>query len=479
MPRNSRFGDVNQQTTFLTRRWTRPVGAVLCLLLFGVVSILVLAAIRRSSHSRTPVAESSSLTPSFKVPKPETSAVPPVAAQSEPSIKTDLRAYAESAPSRLPMSGGKFTDPTFGTQILRVTDETMGDTVGTVYSYYSSFNADNTLVFEDVDGTYGRLHRLDPLAFELKGRPMKMPLSPDGGLYAAGGSPVWDKTDPDKLYVPGGSHILLYQPSKNKYSLYADLTGLLGTDHIVQWQVEDKPNPRRFAFQRGLANNSFKGACVFEKDAAGPRGKLIYSFAEPPEGINEVSLDKTGRYFFVYYQTPQDTAVVDLDGAGQGLSRVNNADHALGHYDLGSGVGYGADDYSVSLIKRPLGDYSIKNWQKVLDFAAFPDYGAYHISARADDEGWILVSAYDGVAGRPFCNEIYQVATDGSGRVRRLLHHHSVNSTYYDTPRANTSHDGRLIAFSSTWGKRARRDLFLARVEPPPKTRPRTVNKPR
>ena len=52
------------------------------------------------------------------------------------------------------------------------------------------------------------------------------------------------------------------------------------------------------------------------------------------------------------------------------------------------------------------------------------------------------------------------VATDGSGNVRRLAHHRSGGS-YFDTPRANYSPDGCLVAFTSNWGGSGRRDVFV------------------
>ena len=39
-----------------------------------------------------------------------------------PGIKTDLGVYLEPPAPPLPAAGGKFRDPTFGTEIMRVTD---------------------------------------------------------------------------------------------------------------------------------------------------------------------------------------------------------------------------------------------------------------------------------------------------------------------------------------------------------------------
>jgi hypothetical protein len=106
----------------------------------------------------------------------------------------------------------------------------------------------------------------------------------------------------------------------------------------------------------------------------------------------------------------------------------------------------------------------------------------------ADNEDWVLVSFYTPHVNEVMQGEVVQVATDGSGRVRRLFHHHSVLKGYYDSPRANISRDGRFVAFSSNWGSLAsgRHDMFVARIEPapsattrpapPPATRPRRAS---
>jgi hypothetical protein len=104
----------------------------------------------------------------------------------------------------------------------------------------------------------------------------------------------------------------------------------------------------------------------------------------------------------------------------------------------------------------------------------------FHVSMLADDESWALVSFFGSAVPGVLQREIVLVATDGSGRVRRLAHHRSVFRDYLDTPRANISRDGRFVAFTSNWGGTARRDLFVLRVPPQtaaatpaPTTRPR------
>lgn len=64
-----------------------------------------------------------------------------------PGIKTDYGVYPEPTPPSLPPAGGTFIDPTFGTTIMRVTDVNDGNFNVTAYSYWPTFNKDNTRLF--------------------------------------------------------------------------------------------------------------------------------------------------------------------------------------------------------------------------------------------------------------------------------------------------------------------------------------------
>ena len=92
----------------------------------------------------------------------------------------------------------------------------------------------------------------------------------------------------------------------------------------------------------------------------------------------------------------------------------------------------------------------------------------------ADNERWVLSSRFSTSGGpvlNPFDNEIVQVATDGSNRVRRIAHHRSVVSIFEDQPKASISRDGRYVAFTSNWGTiGGRRDVYLVVNIPPAPT---------
>src|SRR5687768_13188166 len=60
--------------------------------------------------------------------------------------RTDRRVYPEPRLPALPRAGGKLSDPTFGTMIMRATDERDYRTpgCGTWYSQWPTFNSNNT-----------------------------------------------------------------------------------------------------------------------------------------------------------------------------------------------------------------------------------------------------------------------------------------------------------------------------------------------
>ena len=91
----------------------------------------------------------------------------------------------------------------------------------------------------------------------------------------------------------------------------------------------------------------------------------------------------------------------------------------------------------------------------------------------ADNEGWVLKSTYTDAGGSPnnktMQDEIFQIATDGSQKVRRITDHHStgaLNTNYYNQPRANISKDGGFVVWTSNWN--GRRDVYLADIPSAP-----------
>jgi hypothetical protein len=183
---------------------------------------------------------------------------------------------------------------------------------------------------------------------------------------------------------------------------------------------------------------------------------------------DEVQVDKSGRFCLVktgrHGKGVVEVRVVDLrTGRVEDLTD-DGPDFAPGHSDNGHGLVVGHDNVGNRVTFRRLD--SPHDVRTLLDLEN--DWSQdYHVSMLGDDESWATLSFHAGnslPSSGIFRNEIVQVATDGSRRVRRLAHHRSVFKSYWDSPRANISRDGRFIVFTSNWEGTGQRDVFILKV---------------
>ena len=131
-----------------------------------------------------------------------------------------------------------------------------------------------------------------------------------------------------------------------------------------------------------------------------------------------------------------------------------------GPSENGGGIVIGADHWTNRVTFRQLA--TPHQVSSVLDLAN--DWTQdFHVSMLANDESRVTLSFYQTSAHTTglFHNEIIQAATDGSKAVRRLAHHRSQHSDYWDSPRANVSRDGCLVTFTSNFGSTGRRDVYV------------------
>jgi len=386
------------------------------------------------------------------------------------SIKTDRARHLPRGVPKLPPAGGKFRDPVFGTEIMRVSDAvTAPKDGGTSYSYWASFNADNTkLLVMDPSAQQGAsIYNFDPAAFTLGSRLPPVPYSPPGNIPVRFDDACWSSADPDALYVHQdlGTKIYKYKVSKQTFALVGDVGRVLPRGQNIQ-QLGMAADNDTFSFTKRGGGPDYKqiGYAVY-------RASTNTILFQRPEEINEVRIDKTGRYLFVNTNDQGvgkiEVRIIDLT-TGQATGLTDDApDHAPSHYDVGTGMAVGNGNYLAGISARALS--TPRSFTKILDLSAEKNYGGFHLSMLADNEEWALVSFYTPHQNGVMQGEVVQVATDGSGRVRRLFHHQSVLVSYYDSPRANISRDGRFVAFSSNWGvSGGRHDMFIARIEPAP-----------
>jgi hypothetical protein len=382
-------------------------------------------------------------------------------------IKTDMGVYPEPPLPALPAAGGKFIDPTFGTEIMRVTDQSDGSTNGTFYSYWPTFNMNNTKLLVK-RGNGDAVYDFDPVNFTL-GAKQTLPPLPDGDSFTTQGA-IWSPTDPNILFGLSfiNPRIWSLNVVTRSWTLVRDFSNIFSPGDYP-WQMSMSMDGDTFAFTRKKSTSQNLGYVVYRRST----DQVLLSISDP--GIDEVQIDKSGRYLGIPLgqvdATGHDYYVRDLQtGANTGL--VPGApDFSPGHADIGTGVivAYDSPDNN-RLLKRSLS--APHQWTLVWDIG--PVWQSLHLSLRGDNEGWALVSFYGPAAPAqsgafPLQRELVLIKTDGSQAIRRIAHHRSIYiDNYWDTPRATLSRDGRFIAFSSNWGGASRQDLFIVRVPPAP-----------
>ena len=404
--------------------------------------------------------------------------VPTVQADSKPGIKTDRGIYPLPPAPELPKAGGTFIDPTFGTTIMRVTDEADGKENMHAYSYWPSFNLSNTffhiLTGEDLGGK-PMLYKFDPKGFKILGKEPLFPTLPPGDSKPEWEDCIWSATDANLIYCRTKTKIWQFDVVKKEYALIRDLGKNL-PEGTTLFQMSKSLNDNVFAFSVDAKPGDHIGYIIWQRDTD---KVLIRTDIKKGWHLDEAQLDKSGLYCVITLKTKQEgktvleTPILDIR-----TGKIENltTDFVLGHYGNGNGCVIAGDDYAENRITfRKMA--TPKHLTVVLELK--DDWSqSNHPSMLADNEDWALISFYESAiypANSPyksngiFKNEIIQVSTDGSQKVRRLAHHRSVymaKENYWDQPRANISRDGKFVVYTSNWDGSGRRDVFILKVPP-------------
>lgn len=411
-----------------------------------------------------------------------------------PALKYDRNAYPLPSPLPAPPAvGGSFIDPVFGTRILRATDESDGGSpgLGNYYAHWPTFNSNNTFILIR-KGVYG--HALIK-PFDAVNFTVQQGHEPGNIIYnnvnygqAQFESAIWHPTDPNLIYCfpasyAGGMRLFTYHVVDRVYALIKDFSGLSGGNDYL-WQMSMSADGNVFAWSH--VRDHSKNIVYYLVWRKTP-DQVLYHTPNTID-VDEVRLDKTGKWLHLPMGThlPDGTAGQILNVETGVLSGFKEPapDYAPGHGDLGGGSIIGKETAHGGITWRKLSEPR----KPVHVFFPATAYGvtdsteSIHASMLADNEDWITVGTYDNPALSPdlhiFEDEIFQVALDGSHRVRRICHTRSLwdedNSNgsvsgYGGIPKPNISKDGRFIAFTSNWRKTlGRYDLFIARVTPAP-----------
>jgi hypothetical protein len=342
-------------------------------------------------------------------------------------------------------------DPVFGTALVRVTDPGKEFVAGIScdpaycrhrYSSAQAWNADQSLLVIQ------------------KGCPGLCFL--DGQNYRplfqrrASGACEWHPTDPAQMICVSNTEIYRW---------------LVRSDERIT--ISAPTEYRKMEFGPGKNNLSRDGNRLVVR-AVTPSGEPV-AFAydiqsetkypdvqlEHLKGSNNYcTISPSGQYVFCSQGMPDNSDIAyifSLDG-----HQVQHwaEHHRPGHGDMttdndGSDVYVGIsksepDKYQV--IKRRLSDGKVT--------VLTPRGSAQHASVRSINRpGWVFLT-YSGSyerAGRsgatPFYGEIVALRIDGSGEIRRIVHHRSAKHDYVSEAHASPSPDGSQVIWASNWGR--------------------------
>jgi uncharacterized SAM-binding protein YcdF (DUF218 family) len=419
-----------------------------------------------------------------------------------PGYKTDHGIYRKPPLPVLPRGGGKFIDPVFGTEIMRATDESDGAApgLGTYYSHWPTFNLNNTrLLIRKGETGDAIVKTFDPVNFKIGSGREVLPIEYPRDFSLSWESSIWSHTDPDVIYTfgsdrKGGMRAYAYNIANRSFKLVKDFRSVAqGPVFLQQMYMSADDDVFCWLLKRVGEDDPF-GYIVYKRSI----DKVLYNnpASDYVGGINEVHVDKSGKWLTIHMnQTQPDTSgtrVLNLQTGAIDKVYKNATETPAGHGDLGTGTIVGFDAFGGGITIRRLDHFHTP--LRILGFQTAEGKTDWtfdhHGTMLADDESWETIGTYhDPSVKLPdyhlFEDEILQVATDGSQRIRRICHTRSVydnltNTTgYWGAPKPTISRDGRFIAFTSNWEKSGRYDLFIVRIDPAPRlTSPLGVQSP-
>lgn len=346
-----------------------------------------------------------------------------------------------------PAVGGTYTDPVFGTEIVRMSDglatpdQADGGRVTYAMNEYATMSAIND------DGSWIILQHDSYFAlYDGQGRYVRdLPLA----VYA-GSEPRWSRKDPNVFYFVNGNTLKRHDVSS-------------GSTSVV----------RTFSEYGSISGKGESDIC-FDGDHLVLSGDnhhiFVYEISSDTKGP---VLETGGRGFDSLYITPDDNVTVSW--LQRGTSRYNGIelfDRNMQFQRQVSPVGGHMD------VTRDTDGSEVLVWTNSADPAPICNNGivkirlsdakqtcllelswslAVHVSC-SDGDGSCIVGTYAPSDPSPggdwpaYTNELLQVMLDGS-EVRRLAHHRSRRMNGYNyTPRASVNRDGTRMVFASNFG---------------------------
>jgi hypothetical protein len=433
-----------------------------------------------------------------------------VLAEAPPAVYdaiADRTARPKPALPALSGAGYSFTDPAFGTRMVRITDRalrpgtldrsyrTPSSTHANAWSadarYFYAVSTDGTVVPFSFDRGTMRASRLQPSA------------TGDGGLTLRFfNEPTFSYVTPGVIYGTyngTGSNLRSvdqYDLDTNQYKQLINLDalapGLAGT-YTGGLGVSAGPVEKLYAFFGGTSQDRHFLLIVFDKDNPSVH-HIVDTHASTIDGlatstilnfsIHAANIDRSGRYVAIYptgadQQAPRSAAPLYIwDTATNAFTALPLvAGRTGGHDAFGFGVRVNQDCCTVSTWDAAQWQFRyldgpLTTWDLVAPVLLpkeiyLADHPSWH-NAQPDRMVPFIDANYrygtSAVEWRAWDEEVLAVQTEGAGSgatVWRFAHHRSAVAddvdasriSFWYTPRVNVSPDGRWALFTSNWEK--------------------------
>jgi len=377
-----------------------------------------------------------------------------------------------------------FTDPTFGTCLVRVTDrandlspDDTSDGMVNEYARVQSFNADGSRLL--AHGTEGTWYLYDAQTFLLLG---EQPLEVE---------PRWDADDPDIVYYSDETRLMSYNVQTADQTEVHDFADDFPGQNLAAVWTRYEGSPSRDSRYWGLMAQDEEwdtvAFVVYDRQTDQVTIRDVRSVPEVEEGIDHVTMSPLGNYFIASFDhycqhghLGDDAHPCGLMVYGRDLTNGRSLLRIIGHYDPaldaqgGEVIIYqGIDTDHISMLDLATGTVT-PLWE--IDFS-HTAIGLHFSGLAFDRPGWAVVSTHDDdVASHTWMDDqVFVVELKPDGRVVRLAHTHSLVDEsqpeeyyYWAEPHASANPDLTRVLFTTNWGRFDTGEVEMFMIALPP-----------
>jgi hypothetical protein len=379
---------------------------------------------------------------------------------------TDHNVYSPASVSEPPPRQW-FTDPTFGTCLVRVTDrqhdpDPEDTSTGMVneYSRVQAFNAEGTRLI--ARGTEGTWYLYDAQTL----RPLQqLPLAVE---------PRWDATNPHVIYYSDETRLMSYNTQTSQHTTIRDFQQDFPGQSLSFVWTRYEGSPSRDTRYWGLMAQDQEwetvAFVVYDRQTNQVTIRDMRGVPGVLDGIDSVTISPLGTYFLAYFdlacqwgQLGTDERPCGLMVYGRNLAQGRGLLRIVGHSDPaldaeGHEVLMYQDIDTDDIAVLDLASGAITNlWP--IDFS-YTGIGLHFSGLAYSCPGWAVVSTHDDdAASHTWMDDgVFAMELKAGGRVVRLAHTQSIcdesqpsDVYYWAEPHASTNPDLTRVVFTTNW----------------------------